>query len=81
MLIHSYLYYVLDSPIIDDTTWQRWANELVELQKKKTEIGFYDEVFANWTGDTGMHLPKEKWIQDRAKKLLLRMNFKEAFNV
>ena len=34
MLVHSYLYYKLDNPIIDDDTWQKWANELAELQRK-----------------------------------------------
>ena len=60
MLVHSYLYYRLDDPIIDDNKWQRWANELAELQNNNPDdcnIDFYDKEFENWNGDTGYHLP------------------------
>lgn len=76
MIVHSYLYYVMDTNIVDDDTWQRWANELVSLQSRWQElamtkkIDFYDDVFADWNGSTGMHLPKEDWIKKRCKKLL-----------
>lgn len=70
MMVHSYLYYVMDENVIDDDTWQRWADELVELQKQKKVIGFYDKEFADWTGATGMHLPRDKWIVQRTKSLL-----------
>ena len=70
MLVHSYLYYELDENIIDDHKWQEWADELVELQKQKMEIGFYDEAFRDWTGASGAFLPFDKWVKDRAKKLL-----------
>ena len=70
MMVHSYLYYILDSPIISDDTWQYWADELVTLQKQKKEIGFYDEEFVDWDGSTGMHLPTDGWIDYRAKWLI-----------
>jgi hypothetical protein len=70
MLVHSYLYYVLDESVIDDDKWQEWANELVELQKQRKDIGFYDAAFDDWSGATGSHLPFELWIQKRAKDLL-----------
>ena len=70
MLVHSYLYYELDQNIITDEKWQQWADELVELQKEKLEIGFYDEAFKDWSGATGMHLPFEDWVKARAKNLL-----------
>ena len=60
MLVHSYLYYRLDQPIIDDDTWQKWANELAELQRENPfdcNINFYDDSFKDWNGDTGFHLP------------------------
>jgi len=69
MLIHSYRYYVLDDPVITDEKWQQWADELVELQKRKLKIGFYDKEFSDWTGATGMHLPFDKWIRDKVKYL------------
>ena len=71
MLVHSYLYYVLDDNVIDDHTWQKWADELTELQKRKKVIGFYDEAFADWTGATGTHLPFDPWVIQRAKILSL----------
>ena len=69
MLIHSYRYYVLDDPVITDEKWQQWADELTELQLRKSKIGFYDEAFADWNGSTGMHLPFDKWIQGKVKYL------------
>lgn len=71
MLVHSYLYYVLDSPIINDHVWQQWANELAILQTQhQADIGWYDSEFKDWTGDTGMHLPKNEWIINKALQLL-----------
>jgi hypothetical protein len=70
MLVHSYLYYEMDENIIDDHKWQEWADELVELQKQKKVIGFYDKEFSDWTGASGAFLPKDKWIIERAKRLL-----------
>lgn len=76
MLVHSYLYYVLDDTVITDEKWQQWADELTSLQETWNaqgmlkEIGFYDKEFADWNGSTGMHLPQGNWIRDRAKYLL-----------
>jgi hypothetical protein len=70
MLVHSYLYYVLDENVIDDHKWQEWADELTELQKQKKVIGFYDKEFSDWTGATGTHLPFDPWVIQRAKVLL-----------
>lgn len=68
MLVHSYLYYVMDHNIVSDDKWQQWANELAELQKEKIDIGFYDDAFRDWNGSTGMHLPFDDWVVKRAKK-------------
>jgi hypothetical protein len=59
MILHSYIYYhSVDFPIISDEKWQEWANDLVDLQSKYDKIiGFYDNEFSDWTGDTGCHLP------------------------
>lgn len=70
MLVHSYLYYELDDIIIDDHKWQEWADELVELHKQKSVIGFYDEAFSDWTGASGAFLPFDTWVKEKAKKLL-----------
>lgn len=74
MLIHSYLYYHLDTSVISDDQWQQWANELQYLQDLFPDsIGFYDKVFIDWDGSTGMHLPKDNWIRDKAQQLLTSM--------
>jgi hypothetical protein len=69
MLVHSYLYYELDHNVVSDHKWQEWADELVELQKRKDTIGFYDEAFSDWTGASGAFLPFDQWVVDRAKKI------------
>lgn len=70
MLLHSYLYYELDHSIVDDGKWQQWADELVELQKQKIDIGFYDDAFRDWSGATGCHLPFDDWLKKRAHKYM-----------
>jgi hypothetical protein len=70
MFVHSYLYYEMDENIVDDHKWQQWANELVELQKQKIDIGFYDDAFRDWDGSTGCDLPFDSWVKKRAEKLL-----------
>lgn len=70
MLVHSYIYYFIGDSIISDRKWQKFANELVELQKKKTEIGWYDKEFADWNGSTGMHLPRDEWVVNKAIQLI-----------
>ena len=70
MLVHSYLYYEMDENVVDDHKWQQWADELVELQKQKMDIGFYDDAFRDWTGASGAFLPFDEWVKVRAEKLL-----------
>jgi NAD-dependent DNA ligase len=73
MVVHSYLYYVLDTPIVSDDQWQAWADELTKLQTENPDcckIKYYDREFFDWTGDTGMHLPKTPHVQARAKQIL-----------
>lgn len=67
LLVHSYLYYVLDDPVVPDDVWQSWANELAEIN---TDIGFYDEAFKDWDGTTGYYLPfEDKWIVSKALQI------------
>lgn len=74
MLIHSCIYYELDGNIVDDHTWQRWADELEKLQKDNPdclEIGFYDKHFRDWDGTTGAHLPhRDRWVYNKALNML-----------
>ena len=72
MLVHSYLYYEKDAPVIDDDKWQQWADELAYLQNKYPDacnLGFYDEAFADWSGATGCDLPFDPWLIKRVKEL------------
>lgn len=58
--VHSVIYYHMGTNIISDATFDKWSNELVALNKKHPELlhtGFKHDLFADWTGDTGMHLP------------------------
>lgn len=67
LLVHSYLYYVLDDPIVPDDVWQAWADELAGINQ---DIGFYDEAFKDWDGTTGYHLPfDDKWVVSKALQI------------
>ena len=61
LLIHSYIYYELNNNIISDTTWDKWAKELVKLQQQYPEeskqVKYY-ELFKDFDGNTGYHLAK-----------------------
>jgi len=73
MLVHSYLYYEMDTSVIDDDTWQRWADELTTLQNKYPQcckLCYYDKEFKDWDGSTGMHLPKTIIIRHKAERVL-----------
>lgn len=70
MLIHSCIYYELNENVVDDHTWQKWADELEEVQRCAPDsclIGFFDEFFVDWTGATGSHLPlRDSWVLGQA---------------
>lgn len=74
MLVHSCLYYEMDESIVDDHTWQRWADELARLQDenpKECEIHFYDKEFKGWTGSSGYDLPlRDSRVWTRAQYIL-----------
>ena len=74
MLIHSCIYYELNDTVVDDHTWQRWADELEQLQKDNPDsidIGFFDREFKDWDGATGNHLPhRHPWVLSKATRIL-----------
>ena len=75
ILIHSYLYYQLDSPLITDALYDSMCKELVEIGYK--EIGWYDEQFKDFDGSTGYHLQYDAWVVSKAmeiKRLYGRIN-------
>lgn len=73
MLVHSYIYYVLNDNIVSDFQWNKWAHELVALQKKypKTskKVPYYKQ-FKNWDGSTGAFLDFDDNITGKAEYLL-----------
>lgn len=73
MLVHSCLYYELDTNLISDKKWDEWARELVQLQKDypemSKEVAWYD-AFKDWDASTGAFLPiKDEWVMKKAKQL------------
>ncbi len=74
MLVHSCLYYDMDDSIIDDHTWQRWADELSELQNEYPQhckVDFFDKEFIGWDGSSGYHLPlRDPWVRNKAAQIL-----------
>ena len=53
MYLHSYLYYLLDSPLISDIEFDKRAMELVQLIESGEEVSI---EFKDFRGDTGYHL-------------------------
>lgn len=73
MIVHSFLYYQMDNPIISDDQWQKFADELTQLQNnypKLCKINYYDKEFADFDGTTGMHLPQTIIEEGLALKVL-----------
>lgn len=61
VLVHSILYYRLDSSLVDDATFDRWAHELADLQHEHPDasegVAYMRDAFRGFTGDSGYHLP------------------------
>jgi hypothetical protein len=76
ILVHSYLYYRLNTNLIDDHTYDAWSKELAELQRKYPEessAGIYARDFADYDGSSGFDLPLgEPWIHSVAAMLIKR---------
>lgn len=67
MIVHSYLYYELDTNIVSDSTWSRWGKELQQLQEKYPEEAKkvkFAELFEDFDGSTGFTIAKQ--ADDRA---------------
>lgn len=60
ILVHSFLYYQLNTNIITDYTFDCWSKELVSLMKDNPEITkqtVYYEGFKEFDGSSGYDLP------------------------
>lgn len=45
ILLHSYLYYVLDTSVVDDSKWSQWAEELEYMLHEYPEEAKCSEFF------------------------------------
>ena len=74
MLIHSKLYYDMNTSLITDKQFDEWGRELVQLQKDYPNIAkriCYAEAFKDWDASTGAFLPlQDPWIIRKAQQLL-----------
>lgn len=75
MLVHSCLYYELDTNLISDKQWSDWAKELAQLQSDYPEISKevrWATEFADWDGTTGAFLSlRDDWVMQKAHKLMI----------
>ena len=59
MLVHSFIYYQLNTSIIEDKTFDKWAYELADAIRNYPEIAkqtpFYND-FKDFDGTTGYNL-------------------------
>lgn len=61
ILVHSIIYYRLGETIVEDAVFDMWAKELAALQTQHLQLSesipYMRYAFADWTGETGFHLP------------------------
>lgn len=73
MLVHSCIYYKLNTNIVSDRQWDMWAKELKQLQADYPEISrkvIWYEAFKDWDASTGAFLPlDDEWVVQKAMKL------------
>lgn len=74
ILIHSKLYYDMDTNLITDKQFDEWGKELVQLQRDNPNIAkriCFAEAFKDWDGSTGAFLPlQDPWVIRKAQQLL-----------
>lgn len=72
-LVHSCLYYKLDSAIISDDLYNARAKYLYRLQKEHPEVAekcIYADYFSNFNPATGMDAPVDDWVKEKAAERL-----------
>lgn len=74
LLVHSKLYYDMDTNIITDKQFDEWGRELVQLQKDNPDIAkriCFADAFKDWDASTGAFLPlQDPWVIRKAQQLL-----------
>ena len=80
MLIHSKLYYDMNSNLIPDRQFDMWGMELVKLQREHPNIAkriCYAEAFKDWDASTGAFLPlQDEGVCRKANQILAIANKK-----
>ena len=72
MLVHSYIYYKLNTNLITDREFDMWGKELVQLQNDYPDIARqveYADEFKGWDATTGFHLPANEQVIRIATRL------------
>lgn len=73
IIVHSVLYYRMNTNIVSDHDFDRWCNELVSLQltyPTESKEGVFYEEFKDFDGTTGFHLSDNVWGIGKAQQLL-----------
>lgn len=74
ILVHSLIYYELDTNLVSDDKWASWGKELVALQNAHPDISckvIFAEAFKNFDGSTGFNLPyNDEQVVNIAYRLL-----------
>ena len=77
VLVHSYIYYILNDNIISDKQWSEWALELETLQNTYPELSSEVELyqtFKSFDHSTGANLdyslPECDWVDGKALYLI-----------
>ena len=73
LCVHAALYYRLNTSLVPDATYDAWSRELVQLQTDYPDVAaacVRAELFADFDGSTGFHLPVELWALNKAQQLL-----------
>lgn len=76
ILVHSYIYFVLDNSIISNHKFDEWANELIMLQNDNPEISSKVELydifhdFSNVSDSSSLNFELDPFLPKRAERLL-----------
>lgn len=74
VLIHSCIYYRLNTSIVSDLQFDKWSNELVKLQSDHpllSKKGIFHDDFRIFDGTTGYDLSlNNKWVENTAMYIL-----------
>lgn len=80
LLVHSYIYYRMNTNIISDDQWDAWANELIQLQtdhpKESAQAPLFEE-FKTFDGHTGFDLPLHGNYLERVSQRIVRYKPKD----